>query len=122
MSLIRTALVLGVIVYVLPTDAQKQRDLVHSASDTLAWGVTYCQREPATCDQAKAAWQQMVEKAKFGAALASDLASTWSARHGDANAAVATVSDRLTIEDALADDPTKAVSLDQVQSDPSING
>jgi hypothetical protein len=89
MSLIRTGLVLGAVIYMMPTDTKRQTEMIHTASDTLVWGLTYCEREPATCDQAKAGWAQMVTKAKFGAALASDLAAKWSeqnatGQHGSA--------------------------------------
>ena len=115
MSLIRTALVLGAVAYAMPTDPQKQQQLLHSASDTVVWGLTFCQREPATCDQAKAVGQQLLDKAKFGAALAGDIASKWSEQHGGPKAAAA-----LTIEDALAAPGPAAIVQDPV--DPSING
>ena len=41
MSLIRTVVVAGVIIYALPADPEKQQALIHSASDTLVWGATY---------------------------------------------------------------------------------
>jgi hypothetical protein len=78
MSLIRSALILGAVVYMMPADPEKQRQLIASASHTLIWGVTYCDREPEACRQAQVVWTQLVEKAKFGVALASDLASQWS--------------------------------------------
>ena len=40
MSLIRSGLVLGAVVYMMPTDVEKQKQLIHTASDTLEWGVT----------------------------------------------------------------------------------
>ena len=115
MSLIRTALVLGAVVYAMPTDAQKQQQLLHSASDTVVWGLTFCQREPATCAQAKAVGQQLLDKARFGAALAGDIASKWSEQHSGRKAATT-----LTIEDALATPANQAIVQDT--PDPSING
>ncbi len=115
MSLIRTALVLGAVVYAMPTDPQKQQQLIHTASDTVVWGLTFCQREPLTCDQAKAVGQQILDKAKFGAALAGDIASKWSEQHGDRKPAAT-----LTIEDALAVPGPTAIVQDP--TDPSISG
>ena len=108
MSLIRTGLVIGAVIYMMPSDTKRQTELIHSASDTLVWGLTYCEREPATCDQAKATWQQVMIKAKFGAALASDLAGKWSESRGarPANAEVA------------PDNGAMARLIDTSQSDP----
>ncbi len=129
MSLIRTGLVLGAVIYMMPTDTKRQADLIHSASDTLVWGITYCDREPATCDQAKATWGQMVEKAKFGAALASDLAQKWSEQRGERQAAVAapvkTINDLIGAEAPFVPDVAEpdAAALDSAaQWNPSING
>ena len=132
MSLIRTGLVLGAVIYMMPTDSKRQADLIHSASDTLVWGVTYCDREPATCEQAKAAWGQMVQKAKFGAALASDLAQKWSEHNAAAPGAVPVQAQPRSINDLIgADDapfvpdvaqPDAAALDPAVQWNPSING
>jgi hypothetical protein len=131
MSLIRTGLVLGAVIYMMPTDSKRQADMIHAASDTLVWGVTYCDREPAVCDQAKAAWGQMVEKAKFGAALASDLAQKWSEQRGERQAAApahaqpASINALIGAEAPLVPDDTQpdALALDPAQQwNPSING
>lgn len=125
MSLIRTILVLGAVVYVLPADTEKQKELIHTAGDTLAWAMTYCQREPATCDEAKVAWSQMADKAKFGAALVGDLAAKWSARQARVQPAALPVSTASTINDALAAPAEKgavAEPLTPGQWDPSVNG
>ena len=124
MSLVRTALVVGVLVYVLPADPQKQQALIRSASDTVVWGATYCQREPDTCRQAGVVWNQAVQKAKFGIALAGDLASKWSEQHGGKPAANAPRS-TLTIDDALVvppGDPAGAAPSAQNTADPSLDG
>ena len=118
MSLIRTGLVLGAVVYALPTDPQKQQELARSASDTIVWGATYCQREPETCRQAGVIWTQAVAKAKFGVALASDVASKWSEqRQTAANAEMP--GSTLTIEDALAAVPDDLPSQEPVAQSPA---
>jgi hypothetical protein len=124
MSLIRTGLVLGTVVYMMPTDSTKQAELIHTASDTLVWGVTYCEREPATCDKAKALWGQMVEKAKFGAALASDLAQKWQeqndSRQGAAPVQPASINDLINTDAPFV--PDTAAAEPAADWDPSING
>jgi len=121
MSLIRTALVLGVVIYALPTDPKKQQELVASASDTIVWGATYCQREPETCKQAGVALNTAVQKAKFGLALAADVASKWSEQHktGGNKPSVAST---LTINDILAAPASDAEPVAQNPADPSISG
>jgi hypothetical protein len=128
MSLIRTVVVLGAVVYAMPSDPQKQQALIHSASDTIIWGATYCQREPETCRQAEAALGVAVQKAKFGLALASDVASRWSEAHKAATSTVAstgTSNSTLTIEDVLATAPDQSASAEPVvqnSADPSVDG
>ncbi len=122
MSLIRTGLVIGAVIYAMPTDTKRQTELIHSASDTLVWGLTYCEREPTTCEQAKVAWGEMVQKAKFGAALAGDLASKWSERNGSGQTQAARP---LSIDDLAGQtlaEPAQA-AIDPTEAwDPSVNG
>ncbi len=122
MSLIRTGLVLGAVVYMMPTDSAKQAELIHTASDTLVWGVTYCDREPAICAQGRVVWGQMVEKAKFGVALASDLAQKWQ----DHNANPTSAPGRPTsINELIRTDepaPSTAAADPAAGWNPSING
>ena len=122
MSLIRTGLVLGAVVYAMPADTQKQAEMIRSTSDTLVWGLTYCDREPKTCEDAKVAWDGMVKKAQFGAALASDIAATYSdARRNHApdplppsqpQAPATRPPAPRTIEDLLVEDPANDVAAE----------
>ena len=124
MSLVRTALVVGIVIYAMPADPQKQQALIRSASDTLVWGATYCQREPETCQQAGVVFNAAVQKVRFGLALASDVASKWSEQHGGNQAASARNS-TLTIEDALAASPNDSIDpapATQTTADPSVDG
>ena len=113
MSLIRTAVVVGIAIYALPTDPEKQQALIHSASDTLVWGATYCNREPETCKQAGVVFNAAVQKAKFGLALASDVAGKWSERHATA----AAINPPQSIDDVLAASPDAKIA-----ADPSVDG
>ena len=121
MSLIRTALVMGVVIYALPTDPKKQQELVASASDTIVWGATYCQREPETCKQAGVVMSTAVEKAKFGLALAADVASKWSEQHKTVGNKPLEAS-TLTIGDILANPANTPDPVAQNETDPSIDG
>jgi hypothetical protein len=81
MSLFRTALVVGALIYCLPSDPTKQQALIRDAGDALSWGLTYCQRDPDTCAKAKVAFGDLGQKAKFGATLVGNLVEQWTARH-----------------------------------------
>ena len=69
MSIVRTALVLGVIVAVLPTDEAQQARLFQQVSAGAHWAVTFCDRNGALCTAAGEAWTGFVKKAEFGARL-----------------------------------------------------
>jgi hypothetical protein len=73
MSIVRTALVLGVIVAVLPTDEAQQARLFQQVSSGAHWAVTFCDRNGALCTAAGEAWTGFVKKAEFGARLAYDV-------------------------------------------------
>ena len=73
MSIVRTALLLGVIVAVLPTDEAQQARLYQQVSSAARWAVTFCDRNAATCTAASDAWAGFVKKAEFGARLAYDI-------------------------------------------------
>jgi hypothetical protein len=73
MSIVRTALLLGVIVAVLPTDEAQQARLYQQVSSAAHWAVTFCDRNAATCTAASEAWAGFVKKAEFGARLAYDI-------------------------------------------------
>lgn len=122
MSLIRTAVVAGIVIYALPADPEKQQAFIHTASDTLVWGATYCSREPETCKQAGVVFNAAVQKAKFGLALASDVASKWSEQHaGGVNHA--TAQRPASIDDVLASSPEGPVGPSaDITTDPSVDG
>lgn len=73
MSIVRTALLLGVIVAVLPTDEAQQARLYRQVTSAAHWAVTFCDRNAATCTAAGDAWAGFVKKAEFGARLAYDI-------------------------------------------------
>ncbi len=74
MFLIRTAFWLAIVVLLLPTDAQQQAKLKTTAANAVTYASTYCDRNPATCDQGAQYWALFRRKLDFGAQLALDLA------------------------------------------------
>ena len=137
MGMIRTAAVIGAIIYAIPADPQKQQALVQSASDTFVWGATYCQREPDACRQAGEFLTAAVQKAKFGVAFVQEVASKWprqpSGDHRQAEPAnlageppaSAKAADTLTIDDILAASPGQPANPPQATlnpADPSVDG
>lgn len=73
MFLVRTAFWAGLVVLLLPTDRQQQELLTSFAHQKLHWAMTYCDREPVSCERAGEVWALLVKKAEFGAMLAVDL-------------------------------------------------
>ncbi len=86
MFFMRTALVVGTVVVLLPSDPDKQQALLASTHDKVVWAMTYCDREPAQCDQAKTAWDGFVSKAQFSAKLVGEMADRY-AQSADAGTA-----------------------------------
>lgn len=95
MGLIRTAFWAGVIVMLMPTDEAKQRELLLNAGQKVQWAMTYCDREPVTCQNAQAAWALFVQKAKFATAMVSAVVTEGSGRHDTAMMSDAAVGSQL---------------------------
>ncbi len=73
MSLFRTGFVVVVAIMLLPTDKQKQSELHTTASSTMERTMTFCERNPATCQAGSEMWTLFVNKAEFGMELAANL-------------------------------------------------
>ena len=73
MLFIRTTLLLGLGVLVLPTDRDSQARVYDGAKSAVHWTSTFCERNPATCVQGQQAWAVFVKKAEFGVKIALDL-------------------------------------------------
>lgn len=74
MSILKVGILVAVVVAVLPTDREQQAALYDRAASAVHWTATFCDRNGPTCDQAAVVWDGFVEKAKFGAAMAYELA------------------------------------------------
>ncbi len=73
MGLIRTAIVVGAVVALMPTDRTQQSRLADQASAAAKWTLTFCERNASTCTQAGEVWGVFVKKAQFAGQLAIDL-------------------------------------------------
>lgn len=74
MSILKIGILVAVVVAVLPNDRQQQAALYDRAATAVHWTATFCDRNGPTCDQAGVLWDGFVQKAKFGAAMAYELA------------------------------------------------
>jgi hypothetical protein len=70
MSIVRTALILSVAIAILPSDRAQQERVYQNVAAAAHWTSTYCDRNPATCENAGVAWAAFVEKAKFAGEVA----------------------------------------------------
>lgn len=73
MFLLRTAVIIGAAVLLLPTDEKQQARLHSSASYAVERATTFCDRNPQTCRNGSELWATFLKKAEFGARLAMDL-------------------------------------------------
>ena len=73
MFFIKLAFWLGVVVLLLPTDAQQQARLYQTAVTTIERASTFCDRNARTCEIAAEGWASFLKKAEFAARLAGDL-------------------------------------------------
>ena len=73
MLFIRTTLLLGLGVLILPTDHDSQARVYAGAKTAVQWTSTFCERNPETCVQSRQAWAVFVKKAEFGFKMAIDL-------------------------------------------------
>jgi hypothetical protein len=76
MSLLRTVVVVGAVIALLPSDRAQQERLQQTAIDAAQWTMTFCQRNAKTCENAAVAWDVFKTKAEFAAGVAYDVAMT----------------------------------------------
>ncbi len=86
MFFIRTTLLLGLGVLVLPTDEASQAKVASGARTAAAWTLTFCDRNADACIKGREAWAVFLKKAEFGAKMAYDLISERNTRAADAAA------------------------------------
>ena len=74
MFLVRTAIWLGIIVTVMPTDKEAQSRMAAAAGNTYKQVATFCDRHEAACAQGSAAWVVVKAKAQVAGRMAFNLA------------------------------------------------
>lgn len=80
---LRTVVLLGAVVYMLPSDPERQQAFFNTASSAYHQVVTFCDREPAMCAKANSVLDDLKGKAHFGVGVIYALA-TRSGRADDA--------------------------------------
>jgi hypothetical protein len=73
MSLLRLAFWLGLLVLLLPTDAQQQARFSQFAGNAMERVTTFCDRNGRTCAAGSEVWATFLRKAEFGVRLVGDL-------------------------------------------------
>lgn len=76
MALVRTVIVVGAVIALLPSDRAQQERLQQAAVDAAQWTITYCDRNAKSCETAAGAWEVFKVKAEFAAGVAYDVAMT----------------------------------------------
>ncbi len=66
---LRTVVLLGVAVYLLPSDPARQEAFIKTASQALEYATTVCDREPEFCARANTVIEDLKSKAHFGAGV-----------------------------------------------------
>lgn len=66
---LRTLVLLGATVYLLPSDPVRQQAFLKTASDTYTYAVTICDREPEFCAKAGTVYEDLKTRAHFGAGV-----------------------------------------------------
>lgn len=79
MFLIRTAFWLTLIILLLPTNEEQQRQVYGTAEATVKDLKTFCTRNPEVCEKSREAFEIFSQKAKFGARMLMDFVTDASA-------------------------------------------
>jgi hypothetical protein len=87
MSLVRTVIVVGAVIALLPSDRAQQERLQQAVVDATQWTVTFCDRNAKTCDNAGVAWDVFKTKAEFAWLMGYDVVMSHVA-HQSASAAM----------------------------------
>lgn len=72
MFLIRTAFWLGILILLLPTSEQEQKEVYGTAKATVSDLKSFCTRNPGVCETTRNAAHTFSQKAEFGARMVMD--------------------------------------------------
>lgn len=98
MPLLRTVIVVGAIIALLPSDRAQQERLQQTAVDAAHWTMTFCDRNAKSCENAGYAWEIFKTKAEFAAGVAYDVAMTHVFKAGTDLAAIPPPAETSAIE------------------------
>lgn len=73
MGLFRTAIVVGAVVALMPTDRNQQAQVYDKAAAAAKWTITFCERNGELCKQGGELWGTFVQKAQFAGQMAVQL-------------------------------------------------
>ncbi len=82
MGLFRTAIVVGAIVALMPTDRNQQVQVYEKAASAAKWTITFCERNGELCKQGGELWGTFVQKAQFAGQMAVQLIQEQAASRG----------------------------------------
>lgn len=66
---LRTVVLLGAAVYLLPSDPARQQAFITTATNAFDYVMTVCDREPEFCTKANGVFEDLKSKAHFGAGV-----------------------------------------------------
>jgi hypothetical protein len=79
----RLSILAALAIWMMPSDPQQRAQLADKAAAAASWTLTFCERNDATCTEARQLWARFVEKAEFAGALLVSLAHEASSRVGE---------------------------------------
>lgn len=82
MFFVKLAFWLGLVVMLLPSDAQQQARLYTTATTAVERVTTFCDRNARTCTLSAEAWATFLRKAEFAARLVGDMINTGARQSG----------------------------------------
>lgn len=74
MGLIRTAIVAGICVSLIPAEQKDREVLYQRVEAAVAWTSTFCTRNQKTCENAEVLWAAFLDKGSFALASGYDIA------------------------------------------------
>ena len=74
MGLIRTAIVAGICISLIPAEQKDREALYQRVEAAVAWSSTFCTRNAKTCENAEVMWDAFIDKASFALSSGYDIA------------------------------------------------
>lgn len=109
MGLFRTAVIVGAVVALMPTDRNQQARLYDQAASAAKWTMTFCDRNADMCRQGGELWGVFVKKAQFAGQMALQLIQEQASRGGQVEPARAAYGDETRRADPVSMRPVPAL-------------